>query len=231
MKEDLHIHSALSPCADDDMLPTNIVRMALLNGLTRIAVCDHNSVANQIALKQAADKFGLNYGFGVELQTQEEVHVLGYFETIEDILKMDEWLCEVSDPAPNRIDLFGNQWIVDHDDTLIKQHSGSLIRSLNASLNQCVTRIHACHGKVVLAHVLGRSNGIIHQLAFIPKNLAIDGIEVTEIGQKQELIKKFPWLSNVPFFLNSDAHRLIDLRDVDETDWLDDWETLWRKRE
>ena len=38
-----YIHSALSPCADNDMTPNNIVNMALIKGLDIIAVTDHNS--------------------------------------------------------------------------------------------------------------------------------------------------------------------------------------------
>ncbi|HHY63586.1 MAG TPA: PHP domain-containing protein, partial [Clostridiaceae bacterium] len=43
---DLHIHSCLSPCAENDMTPNNIVNMALIKGLDIIAVTDHNSVGN-----------------------------------------------------------------------------------------------------------------------------------------------------------------------------------------
>ena len=35
---DLHLHSCLSPCADDDMTPANICGMAYLKGLQAIAV-------------------------------------------------------------------------------------------------------------------------------------------------------------------------------------------------
>ena len=37
---DLHIHSCLSPCGDEDMTPGNIVGMAALKGLDVIAVTD-----------------------------------------------------------------------------------------------------------------------------------------------------------------------------------------------
>ena len=46
---DLHIHTALSPCGDDDMTPNNIVNMALLKGLDVIAVTDHNTCRNAAA--------------------------------------------------------------------------------------------------------------------------------------------------------------------------------------
>ena len=43
---DLHIHSALSPCAEEEMTPNNILNMAMVRGIDMIAVTDHNSTAN-----------------------------------------------------------------------------------------------------------------------------------------------------------------------------------------
>ena len=43
---DLHVHSCLSPCGDDDMTPGNIAGMAVVNGLQIVALTDHNSTKN-----------------------------------------------------------------------------------------------------------------------------------------------------------------------------------------
>ncbi len=43
---DLHLHSCLSPCGDDDMTPNNLVNMAPLSGCDMIAVTDHNTCKN-----------------------------------------------------------------------------------------------------------------------------------------------------------------------------------------
>ena len=43
---DLHIHSCLSPCGDNDMTPADICGMSKLQGLEMIAVTDHNETAN-----------------------------------------------------------------------------------------------------------------------------------------------------------------------------------------
>ena len=43
---DFHIHSALSPCGDNEMTPNNIINMSLIKGLDAIAVTDHNSALN-----------------------------------------------------------------------------------------------------------------------------------------------------------------------------------------
>ena len=40
---DLHMHSCLSPCAEDDMTPANMAGMASLCGLQLAALTDHNS--------------------------------------------------------------------------------------------------------------------------------------------------------------------------------------------
>lgn len=42
MLYDLHMHSCLSPCAEDDMTPANIAGAAKLAGAELIAVTDHN---------------------------------------------------------------------------------------------------------------------------------------------------------------------------------------------
>ena len=43
---DLHLHSCLSPCGDNDMTPNNIANVAALAGLNIVALTDHNSTAN-----------------------------------------------------------------------------------------------------------------------------------------------------------------------------------------
>ena len=49
---DLHIHSALSPCAEKDMTPVTIVGLAKANGLDFVAVSDHNSIKNvEVAIR------------------------------------------------------------------------------------------------------------------------------------------------------------------------------------
>ena len=45
---DLHIHSCLSPCGDDDMTPANIVGMAVIKGLDLIAVIVLRQIENII---------------------------------------------------------------------------------------------------------------------------------------------------------------------------------------
>ena len=50
---DLHIHSCLSPCGDDDMTPNNIAGMAALMGHKAATIC--TIIAQRIALDACTD--------------------------------------------------------------------------------------------------------------------------------------------------------------------------------
>ena len=68
---DLHLHSCLSPCGDNDMTPNNIVGMSVVKELDVIAVTDHNSCKNCPAVKKIADHYGIIAIPGMELCTVE----------------------------------------------------------------------------------------------------------------------------------------------------------------
>ena len=56
---DLHIHSCLSPCGDDDSTPNNVAAMASLSELNIVALTDHNTCKNCPAFFAAARKYGI----------------------------------------------------------------------------------------------------------------------------------------------------------------------------
>ncbi len=214
MYYDLHIHSGLSPCANDDMSPQNIVQMAKLKGLQMISVCDHNSLKQQGIIAQVAKEHGLDYVYGIEIQTKEEVHVLAYFKDDQALLPMQQWITHHQMKVVNRPNFFGHQYLFDQDDHVIDEEKIALIFSLNVSLEDCLQVIHDHHGKAVLAHIYGRKNGIIYQLGFIPENLPIDGVEVSHEDDIHRFIEEYPHLSELPCFINSDAHHLSDIHEA-----------------
>jgi PHP family Zn ribbon phosphoesterase len=79
---DLHVHTALSPCAENDMTPPAIVAKALSEGLGMIAVCDHNSARNAAAVQEVAGA-RLAVLAGMEITTVEECHVVALFPDAE----------------------------------------------------------------------------------------------------------------------------------------------------
>ena len=73
---DFHIHSCLSPCAEEDMTPYNLVNLSALMGMQAIALTDHNSCQNCGAAMRAGEEAGITVIPGMELCTSEEVHVV-----------------------------------------------------------------------------------------------------------------------------------------------------------
>jgi len=214
MYYDLHIHSGLSPCADDDMSPQNIVQMAKIKGLQMISVCDHNSLKQQSVIAQVAREHGLEYVYGIEIQTKEEVHVLAYFKDDLELPNMQQWITHNQMKVVNRTNFFGHQYLYDQHDQILDEEKVALIFSLNVSLEECLNVIHNHHGKAVLAHIYGRKNGIIYQLGFIPENLSIDGVEVSHEDDILRFYEEYPNLSDLPCFVNSDAHHLEDIHEA-----------------
>ena len=213
MYYDLHMHSCLSPCAEDEMTPNNICNMAILKGLDVIAVTDHNSTKQLASVSKVAKNLGLHFIYGCELETIEEVHILGLFDSLEKASQLQTWIDEHLPVIPNKVDYFGKQEIRNEEDEVIGIEDRLLIVSLDVSINECVKAIHDFGGKVILAHVLDRKNSITHQLGFIPKDLPYDGIEVKSLEEKQRVLDKHPWIKedSTVWFIDSDAHRLIDM--------------------
>ncbi|MBO5904123.1 MAG: PHP domain-containing protein, partial [Clostridia bacterium] len=116
---DLHIHSCLSPCADNDMTPENIAGMASLNGLNIVALTDHNTTKNCRAFFAAARRYGIVPIAGMEMTTAEDVHVVALFPTLEGAENFEEEYRKYRILYKNRKDIFGDQLIYGEDDELI----------------------------------------------------------------------------------------------------------------
>lgn len=213
MYYDLHIHSALSPCADDLMTVNNIVNMAIIKELELIAITDHNSVKQLKHLAQIC-KDKIDYIYGVELQSKEEIHILAYFHKECDLDMIQDWIDDHLIKIENNPKFFGNQLIFDNYDNIKEIEERLLLSSLDLSINELCKQVHFLKGFVILAHVLGKKYGIYQNLGFIPPNLEYDGIEVNSIDQIDTIIKITPNAKDKLFVINSDAHQLTDINEA-----------------
>ena len=115
---DLHIHSCLSPCGDEDMTPGNIAGMAVVNGLDVIALTDHNSCKNCPAFMKIAADYGILALPGMELTTQEEAHVVCLLARLSDAMAFDAYVEKQLIPFPNNEEIFGRQIIRNEADEI-----------------------------------------------------------------------------------------------------------------
>ncbi len=214
-KADLHIHSTLSPCGSLYMSPKAIVERAREKGLDMVAVTDHNSCDNLPYVARVAQREGIALVPGVELQTEEEVHILAYFETLEAALSFREELYPYLPPVKNDPDYFGDQVVVDEEDNIVKVEEKLLVNSLLLSVDQCVEMVERYGGVVVPAHVDRETYGIIGQLGFVPDYLGFRAVEISRAVTPREALARWPELEKYTLVGFSDAHYLEDIGKVE----------------
>ncbi len=208
---DFHIHSALSPCADDDMTPNNIVNMAILKGLDIIALTDHNSCKNLPAIMEVGKKQGLMVIPGMEVQTKEEVHILCLFKDLNIAMKFDEIVHNCLPNIANDEEVFGKQLIMNSQDKVIGKESRLLISSCSLSIDDVFSLVRAFGGFCIPAHVDRTAYSIISNLGFIPPSLKIKTVEISKKGNIESIVKRFPYLKDFDYIISSDAHYLWDI--------------------
>ena len=208
MKYDLHIHSALSPCANDDMTPANVAGMAKLAGADIIAVTDHNSALNLPAVKAACDAYDLKLLPGIEVNTQEEIHVLCYFSNVDTALKFSELLYEHLPAFPYDEEIWGRQLVMDENDEILRTVPKLLTGALDMDIYEVKAACEAAGGICVPAHIDADSYSILSVLGFFPDDIVFDTIEVKFPDRLDPLLQKgfVPRGCNV--ITSSDAHQL-----------------------
>lgn len=210
-KADLHIHTCLSPCADAAMLPGRIVKQAKLKCLDIIGICDHNSAENVLAVKAAGQRAGLLVLGGIEISSQEEVHVMGFFSNDSSLRKMQEVVYK-NLSGENKRDTFGEQLVADDRDKIIGTNPRLLIGAVDLCIEKIVALIKSLDGIAIASHIDRQSFGIIGQMGFIPEGLKLDALEVTAGCPFAKIAeyKKYGF----PVVKFSDAHFLQDIGNV-----------------
>ena len=177
-RADLHIHTCLSPCGSLSMVPGVIVEEARRKELDVIGICDHNATENVPAVRKAAEKRRIVVLGGMEITSEEEVHVLALFDNDEKLFELQK---KVYDNLPGRNDerVFGEQVIVNENDEVVDVNDRLLIGATGLPLQAIVDAIHSLCGLAIASHVDRESFGIIGQLGFIPEGLPLDALEVS----------------------------------------------------
>jgi len=215
-KADLHIHSVLSPCGDLQMSPANIVKRAQKLGIELIAITDHNIVENGIALKLLAEKLkdstdSLDVLFGMEINTQEEIHLLCLFDELETALEWQDFVYDKLPDIPNNVERFGYQVVVDENEDIIRFVDKLLISSTDISIDETFQEVNERGGLVIPSHIDRPVNSIISQLGFIPPNLPIEAVEVSLNSDIESLLKSNPEINKFPVVRFSDAHYIDEI--------------------
>lgn len=204
---DFHIHSALSPCGDNDMTPNNLINMSIIKGLDAVALTDHNACENvRAAAAVAGDK--IIFIPGMEVETSEEVHIVTLFPTADAAEEMQRILVDSSPFIPNRPEIFGNQYIMDENDEICGEIDRMLVTASGLDIYTVVAAAKDLDGIAYPAHIDRESYSVLSNLGFIPPDLDISAVEITE---KSRTALEGEYSNRYNIITSSDAHYLWDI--------------------
>ena len=206
-RADLHLHSCLSPCGELENYPSRIVAKALATGLDIIAVTDHNTGENAAATIAAARGTPLTVLPGMEIASAEEVHILGLFESIEDLLPVQDVVFRELPEVPAGASFVAEQVVVDAEDGVSGFSPRFLMAATRLDVRGVVELIHRRRGLAIAAHIDRPSFSLISQLGFVPPGLALDALEVSPLTTFAEARAGLASDEALPLVRFSDAHR------------------------
>ncbi len=213
-RAELHVHTLLSPCAEVEMIPPFIVQAALEKGINLIGITDHNASANVAAVQKAAALQNEAAGTklvvlpGMELQSQEEVHILCLFDSLEQLEALQAEVDRELPPLGNDIEHFGEQFVVDQAGEFIRRETRLLITSVDLSFEQVIRKVASLGGLAIPAHVDRKAYGLIANLGFVPSDVDVEGLEISRHLNPAEACRKFTQLDGYPLVQGGDVHRL-----------------------
>ncbi len=210
MKFDLHIHSCLSPCANLEMSPAEIVARAKAAGLGGIALTDHQSARNCPAIAECARRAGLACLYGLEVQTAEEVHTVALFDTVEQALALTDAVYAALPKRVNDPETFGDQPVVTWDDDIVELEWRILAMGCRLTIPDVAEKVRALGGLYVAAHVDRPNFSVLGSLGAIPES-CFDAVELSRTADEALWLPKTEGYAVVR---SSDAHNLDDVARV-----------------
>lgn len=208
------------------MLPQNIYPRLMEKGINAFAICDHNSAKNVRAFYEFGQKWFPQILFfpGIEITTEEEVHVLGIFANLEGAEEVGKIVRETLGEELNKKDFLEPQLIINSEGETIAEEEKPLYLSSGFNLENAVTLLKEHNAIVIASHVDRPSFSVTNQLGFIPENvfnvLEISPISVKRVIEKKEFILKnviYTIPRNIPIITSSDAHSIDEIGHVRTT--------------
>jgi hypothetical protein len=150
---DFHNHSCLSPCGSLDLSPRVIAEAAAAKSVRVLALTDHNTSLNCPAFAVHCRRLGIIPLFGLEVTTQEEIHILCLFAQLDAALAFGEYIYSMIMPFPNDPEKTGDQVYVDADDNIEGELEYFLPGAADISLEALAPKATEYGGLVIPAHV------------------------------------------------------------------------------
>lgn len=217
LRYDLHLHSCLSPCGDEEMTPYNLVGLAKLWELDLIALTDHNTAGNCGAAMEAGREAGLTVVPGMELTTAEEIHLVCLFPGLAEAKAFSDHVRGAMPPFPNEPKAFGHQIYMDGGDRRLGEEGLLLLNASLIGVDEAPGLVASCGGVCYPAHIDRPANSIIAVFGSIEADMGFRCAEVSRRGDPAALTERYPALGDMRILRSSDAHCLEDMGEALDT--------------
>ncbi|MEW6522696.1 MAG: PHP domain-containing protein [Bacillota bacterium] len=184
---DLHIHSALSPCAGHEMTPGAIVQALSAASVHLAAVTDHNSCENAAAFLRACRAQGIAGLVGMELETREEVHLLCLFDCLEAGMNWQEHVYQRLPWRENDERVFGSQLRFGAEGNPAGHVRRLLALSTDIALEEACAQVEARGGMCIPAHIDRPAYGLLGMLGMVPGDLPVPALEISATAREEEV--------------------------------------------
>ena len=211
LKYDLHIHSCLSPCGDNEMTPYNLTNMAKICGCDIIALTDHNTCLNCESAMKVGESIGLTVVPGMELCTSEEIHCICLFPELKNALSFSDYVKSTLPPIKNKEKIFGNQYIMNEADGILGSFDLLLTTASGISIESLDEIMRDYSGLWYPAHIDRNSYSIISSLGDFSEGLDTYCFELTYDADEAFYREKYPATKGKKLLRSSDAHYLESL--------------------
>ena len=204
------------------MTPNNIAGMAAIKGLNVLALTDHNTAKNCPAFFVACRRQGIIPIAGIELSTEEDIHLVCLFEELDDAMRFDAVLEEHLLPIDNRPEIFGEQLILNADDEPIGEVQKLLISPTDLPIDEAIKLARSYGAHVHPAHIDRESNGIIAILGDIPSEYGFKIFEMRDRSNAERIMGTVEELNEKNILVCSDAHQLWNISEAENSFLIDD---------
>jgi hypothetical protein len=212
---DLHLHSCLSPYGGEHMTPKNIASVCALAGYDIVALTDYNTCGNSAAFQKAAEAEGLLAVPGMELCLREDAHVICLFPDLERALAFSDMVREKLPQLENNPAVFGEQVLVDENDTVLGNESAFLVGAADIGTYEIIPLVEQYGGVVYPAHLNSDSYSVLANLGLWDPDM---GFKLAEVSfDCPDSFCERADLSGLRFIKGCNAHTIDQIPNQEQT--------------
>ena len=208
MLADLHNHSCLSPCGSLELSPRVLAETAAGRGVHILALTDHNSSRNCPAFSFHCKRMGIIPLYGMEVTSQEEIHVLALFAHLDAAMTFGDYIYSIITPIPNNPEKTGDQVFVDENDNILGELEYYLSVAAAIGIDELGPKTAEYGGIVIPAHVDRPAFSMTSQLGVIVTGpwAALECIRIPPVSDLWDPVSPPLKTFGFPLVSGSDAH-------------------------